>query len=83
MRRREFIAALGGATVTWSFVTRAQQTASPLIGFLSSRSPEKSSANLDVFRRGLREAGFIDGQTVTIEYRYANGQYFPNWHKIS
>ena len=75
MRRREFIATLGGATVIWSFVARAQQTASPLIGFLSSRSPEESSANLDVFRRGLREAGFIEGQTVTIEYRYANGQY--------
>lgn len=75
MRRRHFIAALAGATITSSFAAKAQQPAHPLVGFLSSRSAEEFSTNLEVFRRGLREAGLVEGQTVTIEYRYANGQY--------
>jgi putative ABC transport system substrate-binding protein len=75
MKRREFIAALGGAAVPWPIAARAQQAVMPVIGFLSGRSPDESSSNLDVFRRGLREAGFIEGQNVAIQYRYAHGRY--------
>jgi putative ABC transport system substrate-binding protein len=75
MRRREFIAVIGGAATTWPVVPRAQQAATPLIGFLSSRSPEDSKPHLAGFLRGLEAFGYTDGKTVKIEYRWANGQY--------
>jgi putative ABC transport system substrate-binding protein len=75
MRRREFIAGLGGAALAWPFDLRAQQAASPILGFLSSRSPEDSVNVLDAFRRGLRESGFVDGYNVAFEFRWARGQY--------
>jgi putative tryptophan/tyrosine transport system substrate-binding protein len=75
MKRREFIARLGGAAA-WPIVARAQQPPVPTIGFLSlDRSASKSeSNNLAAFRRGLRETGFVVGQNTTIEYRSAEGQ---------
>src|SRR6266699_2812299 len=74
MRRREFMATLGGA-VAWPLAARAQQPAMPLIGFMSSRSPEDSAHLVAAFRRGLGEGGFVEGQNVAIEFRRARGQY--------
>jgi putative ABC transport system substrate-binding protein len=74
MRRREFIALLGGAAV-WSRTTRAQQPAIPVIGFLGSRAPGDDSHLLAAFRRGLKEAGYVEGQNLAIEYRFAENQY--------
>jgi len=76
IRRRKFLATLvGGAAVTWPLAARAQQPAMPVIGFLSSRSPEDSAHLVVAFRQGLAEGGFVEGQNVTIEFRWAYGQY--------
>jgi putative ABC transport system substrate-binding protein len=75
MRRREVIALLGGVAVGWPLAARAQQPAIPLIGFLSSRSLNDSRHLVDAFRTGLQAAGYIEGQNVTVEYRWAEGQY--------
>ena len=73
--RREFITLLGGATASWPLAARAQQATVPVIGYLSARSPEDTTHLVEAFRRGLKETGFIDGQNVTVEYRWALGQY--------
>jgi putative ABC transport system substrate-binding protein len=75
MRRREFIAFLGGTAAAWPLVTRAQQPAMPVVGFMSARSPEDSARVVSAFRQGLAETGFVEGQTVTIELRWAHGDY--------
>jgi putative ABC transport system substrate-binding protein len=75
MRRREFIGLLGGATAAWPFAAHGQQAGMPVIGFMSSRSPQDSMYLLAAFRQGLGETGFIEGQNVAIEFRWAQGQY--------
>ena len=72
MKRREFIGFLGGAAVSWPLAAHAQQPA-PMIGFLGSASPKWPF--VPAFQGGLKESGFIEGQNVAIEYRWAEGQY--------
>jgi putative ABC transport system substrate-binding protein len=75
MRRREFIALLGGAAAAWPAVARGQKAAMPVVGFLDRGSPVGMADNLAGFHRGLAEAGFTDGTNVTVEYRWADNQY--------
>jgi len=75
IRRREFITLLGGTTATWPLVARAQQPTMPVIGLLDQRSPDELADRLRGFRQGLRDSGFVEGQNVAIDYRWAEGQY--------
>jgi putative tryptophan/tyrosine transport system substrate-binding protein len=74
MRRRDFIKVLAGSAVALPLAAHAQQPAVPVIGFLHSGSPDQNVKRLAAFRKGLNEAGFVEGQNVAIEYRWAAGQ---------
>jgi putative tryptophan/tyrosine transport system substrate-binding protein len=74
MRRREFIAILGGAAAVWPIAARAQQPAMPVVGFLASASAESYADRLRGFRQGLSETGFVEGRNVAIEFRFAEFQ---------
>lgn len=74
MKRREFIAGLGMTGIGLRSV-QAQQPVMPVVGFLSTRSPDEAAVHTQAFRRGLEEMGFVEGRSVTVEYRWANGDY--------
>ena len=75
MRRREFILAVGGASAGWPLAARAQQRAFPVVALLSSRSPAVDTPLIGIIRQGLHETGLVEGQNITLDYRWADGQY--------
>jgi putative tryptophan/tyrosine transport system substrate-binding protein len=71
VRRRKFITLLGGTVVAWPLAARAQQAGIPVIGFLNPTTPEALAEPMRGLRQGLKDAGFVEGENLTIEYRWA------------
>src|SRR5712691_9541332 len=74
MRRRDFISLIGGAAATWPLAARAQQPALPVIGILDARSPDALADRLRGFRQGLKDTGHVEGENVSMAYRWAENQ---------
>src|SRR5262249_49614296 len=75
MRRREFINGIAGLLTAWPIMARSQPAALPVVGFLGPGSPETDAYRVTAFKQGLKEAGFVDGQNIKIEYRWAQSHY--------
>src|SRR3974390_3234715 len=75
MRRRDFIKVIGSSAAAWPFAARAQQAAMPVVGFLGTTTANDFTDRVAAFREGLKEAGYVEGQNVVIEYRWPEGNY--------
>src|SRR5271166_3422775 len=75
LKRREFIRLLGGTVAAWPLSARTQQPAIPVVGFLNPQSPESYVEPMRAFRQGLKDTGYIEGENIAIEYRWADNRY--------
>src|SRR6266404_5038011 len=82
MKRRDFLSTLSGVAAVWPLPARAQQKAMPVIGYLGYVAPGPNAPFLAAFRQGLSETGYVDGQNIAIEYRWAEGHY-DRWSALA